>query len=243
MRNMTIRFLLPCLAISIVLLSLQARAETIHENTGFLDFNLYPYTKVDADNAVTVNALGNLRHGLQYFSLTNFGRDSERAALKESDNFLTEQNLRWNIPGDMPLNLLQLTVQALVRSGRGNDALRLGLRWKIHSTPRLHRLLKAARVVYWIDIHAVQFDHVDGRQWQIEHVFRWVLSPNRVYVAGFADHNIDPEGGTKHNWVEETQLGVRLVDHLHLVGEQRYNAFRQGEETSVGIGLEYVIRY
>ena len=230
-------------AIALALLWLPARAEDSHKNAGFLDFNFYPYTKVDADNAFTLNALGNLRRGLQYFSLTNFGRDSERAALKEFDNFLTEQNLRWNIPGDVPLNLFQLTAQALIRSGTGNDALRLGVRWKVHDTPRLDGLLEAVQLKYWIDFHLAQFDHVAGRQWQIEHVFRWVVSPNRVYIGGFADHNIDQEDGTQHNWVEETQLGVRLVDELHLIAEQRYNAFRKGDESSLGIGLEYVIRF
>ena len=218
-------------------------AETLHQNTGFLDFNFYPYTKVNADNAFTLNALANLPHGLQYFSLTNFGRDAERAALKEFDNLLTEQNLRWNIPGDFPRNLFQLTAQALLRSGAGNDALRLGVRWKVHSTPQLDGAFKTARLKYWIDFHAVQFDHAAGRQWQIEHVFRWVVSPTRVYIAGFADHNIDQEGGTQHNWVEETQLGVRLVDELHLIAEQRHNAFRQGSVSSLGLGLEYVIRF
>ena len=220
-----------------------AQAETRHRNTGFLDFNFYPFTRVEADNAVTINALGNLPRGLQYFSLTNFGRDPERAALKEFNNALTEQNLRWNIPGETPRNLFQLTAQALVRSGQGNDALRLGLRWKVHATPQLGGKLKQARIAYWIDVHAIQFDHVSGHQWQIEHVFRWIVSPNRVYIAGFADHNIDQEGGTKHNWVEETQLGIRLVDELHLIIEQRYNAFRKGDESSLGSGIEYVIRF
>lgn len=46
-----------------------------HRNSGFLDFNAYPYTDVPSDNTITINALANLNHGFQYFSLTNFGND------------------------------------------------------------------------------------------------------------------------------------------------------------------------
>ena len=72
-------------------------------NTGFLDFNIYPYTDVDSDNAATINALANLPKGFQYFSLTNFGRDPRRDELEEFDTLLTEQNLRWQLPGGIPV--------------------------------------------------------------------------------------------------------------------------------------------
>jgi hypothetical protein len=219
-------------------------ASKAHRNTGFLDFNFYPYTQVDADNSITVNAFAQLAHGFQYFSLTNYGRDPNRPALEETENLLTEQNLRWQVPGGVPMTL---AVQALLRSGDDNDALRLGPRFALHDTWGLERVLKPLGAKYWIALYGAQFDHVAGTQWQIEHCFRWDVFPellgNRVYVAGFADHNINHANGTDSIWLEEAQLGVRLVGDCYFVTEQRYNGFRNGSESSVGVGLEYVIRF
>jgi hypothetical protein len=229
----------------LLLLSPSAQAELSEDkNSGFLDFNLYPYTHENADNAFTINAFSTLPNGFEYFSLTNFGGDSTQSELEEFDNFLTEQNLRWKIPGELPF---QVTLQALIRSGQDNDALRLGLRWALHQTPWFEEMLSALEIKYWINIHGAQFDHASGYQWQIEHAYRWDILPEqldkRVYIGGFADHNIDHSDGTRTTWVEETQLGVRLVGDFYAVAEQRYNGFRQGNESSLGLGFEYVIGF
>ncbi len=215
-----------------------------HKNTGFLDFNIYPYTEEPADNSITINALANLAHGFQYFSLTNYGRDPQRNELEEIDEILTEQNLRWQIPGGVPI---AIATQALIRSGVDNDALRIGPRWAIHDTWGLDPLLKSWNLKYWIAVYGAQFDHAPGYQWQIEHCFRWNVFPelldDRVYVAGFADHNINHANGTDSIWLEEAQLGVRLFSEWYAVAEQRYNGFRNGSESSLGVGVEYVVRF
>jgi len=215
-----------------------------HRNTGFLDFNFYPYTEERADNSITINAFAKLPHGFQYFSLTNFGRDPKRNELEEVEGILTEQNLRWQIPGGVPATF---AAQALLRNGDDNDALRLGPRFAIHDTWGFQRVLQSWGAKYWIALYVAQFDHVDGYQWQIEHCFRWDVFPelfgDRVYVGGFADHNINHANGTDSIWLEEAQLGVRLLGDCYFVTEQRYNGFRTGSETSVGVGLEYVIRF
>ncbi|QDT07284.1 hypothetical protein K227x_57110 [Rubripirellula lacrimiformis] len=213
-------------------------------NTGFLDFNLYPYTLVDSDNSLTINALANLPHGLQYFSLSNFGRDRTRGELEETVSLLTEQNLRWTPDWNLPL---AAAAQVLLRTSDDNDVLRFGPRWAAHQTPLLDSPLQNFGIKYWVAFYAAQFDHAEGAQWQIEHVFLWKVFPelldDRVYISGFADHNINHHGATSSTWVEETQLGVRVVDEWYLVAEQRYNGFRVGDESSLGLGIEYVIRF
>ena len=215
-----------------------------HRNTGFLDFNLYPYSEAEGDNSLTINALANLPYGFQYFSLTNFGHAVGRNELEEVDDILTEQNLRWNLPDTSPL---AIAAQTLIRSSDGNDVLRFGPRWSFHDTRGVDRLLESCNMKYWVAFYGAQFDHAAGYQWQIEHVFLWKVFPelldDRVYVGGFADHNINHADGTQSVWVEEAQLGIRMFGEFYFVAEQRYNGFRQGDESSLGIGLEYVVRF
>ncbi len=214
-------------------------------NSGFLDFNIYPYTEVRSDNAFTMNALVNMPDNLQYFGFVNLGRDASRDELEETDSYLTEQNLRWTIPETN--GLLQVTAQAFLRSGIDNDALRLGLRLKMHKTPGVSFVCGAINLKYWVDVHALQFDHISGTQWQIEHVYRIDVLPalfdGRVYIGGFADHNINHESGPRHTWVQEAQLGVRTYGNVYLVVEQRYNGYRVNNKSSVGVGVEYVMRF
>lgn len=220
---------------------LPATQPPAHRNTGFLDFNLYPYTSVESENSFTLNALANLPHGFQYFSLTNYGRDSEHSELEEVMNIVTEQNLRWSPSADSPW---AIAAQTLIRDGDDNDALRVGPRFTFHKTPWLKDCLAAASVKYAVAIYGAQFDHTDDYEWQIEHVFRWNVLPeqldNRVYIGGFVDHNIVNGSST---WLEETQLGIRLMGDCYFITEQRYNGFRRGSESSIGIGLEYVVHF
>lgn len=216
-----------------------------HKNTGFLDFNFYPYMSTVPDNSVTINALANLPNGFQYFSLTNFENDPNRDELTEIGPILTEQNLRWQPSDSLPLTF---AAQALIRSGdSANDALRMGPRFTLHDFKRGGKLFEAIGLSYWIAIYAVQFDHKAGNQWQMEHVFKAPVFPelfdNRVSISGFIDHNIDHDGTSSSTWLEETQLAVRVFNQWHLVAEQRYNGFRKGAENSLGVGVEYLIRF
>ena len=233
----------------LVLLALLLNSVSAFADTGFVDINLYPYTHVPTDTAITVNAFVKLPKGFQYFSLNSFGRRKSASDINRFslDSFVTEQNLRWNLPGDLPWNLFQLTVQALLRDGSGNDALRLGFRWKVHKTPLLRELMDYLYYRHWINFHGAQFDENPGYQWQISHNFRFdpfpESAPRRIYIKGWADHNINHEGGVDHTWIEEAQLGIRVVNEFHLVGEQRYNGFRRGKELSVGVGIQYILRF
>lgn len=215
-----------------------------HKNSGFIDFNFYPYTTVNTDNAVSVNTLVNLPHDFQYFGFINFERQPSEHALTETAGVFTEQNLRWQ-PWEAPVSL---ATQVMIRTGaQNNDVLRFGPRFAVHDFERFGPLLEKCHLQYWVAIYGAEFDYAAGYQWQMEHVFQWKVLPellgDRVYIGGFADHVIDHASGTDATWVEEAQLGVRIAGEWFLVAEQRYNGFRRGSEASLGLGVEYVVRF
>lgn len=209
---------------------------------GFIDFNVYPYSTVDNGNVFTINAFAKLSDGFSYFSLTNFGNSPGRDELADIGSFYTEQNLRRALPGNIPFDL---TLQWNLRSGKDNDRLRLGIRWKANETPGIKALTEAAHLAYTINFHLLQFDHTDGYIWQMEHVYRIEILPtmldHRLFIGGFADHTFggpnDPEVVTEH------QVGIRFYDWWHAAVEYRYNGYRTGAESSLGFGLEYVIQF
>ena len=41
----------------------------------------------------------------------------------------------------------------------------------------------------------------------------------------------------------EVQAGARLVDELYAIAEYRVNQYRANEETNLGLGAEYVIKW
>lgn len=215
-----------------------------HKHSGFIDFNFYPYTTVNTDNAVSVNTLVNLPHDFQYFGFINFERQPSEHALTETAGVFTEQNLRWQ-PWEAPVSL---ATQILIRTGaKNNDVLRFGPRFALHDFQLFESALQKCNLQYWVAIYPAEFDYTAGYQWQMEHVFQWKVLPellnDRVYIGGFADHVIDQASGTDVTWVEEAQLGVRVAGAWYLVAEQRYNGFRRGQEASLGLGVEYVVRF
>jgi hypothetical protein len=210
--------------------------------SGFIDFNGYYDTR--DFNVLTLNILADLPARFQYFSLTNYFGSLNTNQNFDLENFLTEQNLRWGLPGGIPLDL---TYQWLIQSGAGNDLGRFGFRWRLSSTPWLDRLFKKLRMTYSINFHLLQTDFhpSPGFGWQVEHVYRINLLKDRLYIYGFADHNMNYGGGiggNNHRWVSETQLGVRLIAGLHAVAEFRRNEFLS-EKNGLGLGLEYLIRF
>jgi hypothetical protein len=77
---------------------------------------------------------------------------------------------------------------------------------------------------------------------QVEHVFRRFFFDKRMYVGGFADHNLNKDGSS--DWVTETQIGLRLAERFYAVTEFRYNSFLpSGLRSGVGVGLEYLVRF
>lgn len=235
----------PCVLLLLSLLHI-SDISAANRHTGFLDLNLYPYlADVKSDNTLTLNAGLLLGHRLSYFSLTNLRDQEGQRELYDFDTFYTEQNLRWQISEDSPLDL---TLQLNFRSGVDNDRHRLGIRWRLQDTPGLQATFKALHLSYSINLHAIQFDHEDGRVWQIEHVYRLTLPQlnERIYLAGFADHTFNqdlPEGFPSNPLVAETQLGLRLLGNLHAIAEYRLNQYRRSDVNNLALGLQYILKW
>lgn len=213
---------------------------------GFIDVNTYPHlSDVDSDNSLTINMGLQLPQRFSYFSLTNFGSSDGEGELKKLDTYYTEQNIRWQIAEDSPLDL---TLQLNFRSGDHNDRQRLGMRWRLNNTPALAGFFDDIHLNYSINWHALQFDHEDAQVWQLEHVFRlsFPYISDRLYLAGFIDHTFNqdlPDSHPDNPIVGEAQLGLRLVDQLYLIGEYRVNEYRRSDVNNLALGLEYTIKW
>jgi hypothetical protein len=213
---------------------------------GFLDFNGYYDTR--DFSIITINALANFPYRFQYFSLTNFFSDIGDDNIFDLDSFYSEQNIRWSLSKKSPLDL---TLQGVFRSGNNNDLMRSGIRWRLNNTKIFTKFFKKINVFYSINFHLLQTnfeDEING--WQIEHVYRINLFPknfdNRVYLTGFADHNMTYLAalqGNNHYWVTEHQLGIKLISELYAVFEYRYNEYLRSRKNGFGLGLEYKINF
>ena len=208
--------------------------------SGFLDFN--GYYDSNKSSILTINTLVNFQNGFQYFSLLNIYNGTESDTLTDTDQYYTEQNLRWQFSSTIPVDL---TLQWNLRSGKANDRLRLGARWRIHSTKGVDAFFKSLGISYSINFHLFQMDFQDEYIWQMEHVYRINIMQqqldNRIYLAGFGDHTFG--GSNDPAWVTEHQLGIRLVDHFYLITEFRRNEYRSSKKNSLAFGAEYVVRY
>ena len=209
-----------------------------HHTTGFIDFNMYYDTR--DFNVMTINILAKLPNRFQYFSLTNYLSDNESVDLA---NFYSEQNLRWQIK---KMGTLDLTLQYVMRQGSANDDLRFGVRWRLSDTRKLAGIFKTLNMSYSLNPMFFQFRNKAHTKYmtQIEHVYRIKLYKDRVYIGGFADQNfVYSNGKVAFKWVSEHQLGTRIIDQLYAVVEFRINDFLPSDNTGLGIGLEYVIRF
>jgi hypothetical protein len=210
--------------------------------SGFVDLNYYPILlDVDQDTFLTVNALVHFPARLQYFSFTNIAGNDSRNPFSSNNQYYTEQNLRWQIKPESPLDL---TIQWNLRSGSKNDRLRLGFRWRLDDTPAFQDFFEAIHLAYSINFHALQFDHEDPSVWQMEHVFRMTFPywTDRLYLAGFIDHTINgetPDRAPSAPIVLEAQAGYRLCSQLYAVAEYRINQYRRGDIDNLAIGLQY----
>src|SRR6185436_1204787 len=105
----------------------------------------------------------------------------------------------------------------------------------------LQKIFNAVGLFYVLHVYPLQFDALDGYNWQMEHFFALNVLPqllgNRVYASGFADHNLGPDGS---DWVTETQLGIRLIQQLYAVTEYRHNEFVTDQD-GLAFGAEYKI--
>ena len=215
-----------------------AQDTKVHQTTGFLDFNTYYDTR--DFSVMTINILAKLPNRLQYFSLTNYQSADASADLA---SFYSEQNVRWQLKTKSPFDI---TLQYVMRQGSKNDDVRLGLRWRLSNTPKIEKFFKALKMSYSINPMIIQFRvnaHTKSMT-QIEHVYRIKLYKDRVYIGGFADQNFDYSNNKlSFKWVSEHQLGVRLISQLYVVTEYRINDFLENDNTGLGIGLEYIIKF
>lgn len=223
-----------------LLISLNISAQDIENNntTGFIDLNMYFDTR--EFNVMTINILAKLPNRFQYFSLTNYLGADQSVDLA---SFYSEQNSRWQIKKMSPLDL---TLQYVMRQGKANDDIRFGIRWRLSDAPKLKGFFSKLNISYSLNPMFFQFRANTNTKYmtQVEHVYRIKLYKDRIYLGGFADQNfVYSNGKVAFNWVTEHQLGTRIVDHLYAVVEFRINDFLESDNTGLGIGLEYVIKF
>jgi hypothetical protein len=221
-------------------------AEAHNSQSGFLDFNVYPYlSDVDNDSVFTLNIAATLPKRFSYFSLLNIGNQPADKELGDTSNYYTEQNIRWQIHDSSPLDL---TVQYNMRSGEDNDRLRFGIRWRINDSPALQSFFAKINLSYAVNLHAIQIDDSDARVWQLEHSFalRFPCLSDRLYLAGFIDHTFNEDLARQipsNPVVAEAQLGYRLIENLYIVSEYRLNEYRRSDVNNLAIGVEYKIKW
>ncbi len=211
-----------------------------HHYTGFIDLNYYWDTR--QFNTLTINAGANLPYDVEYFQFLNLNSQLDDAgALEDLEGFYTEMHFRRPIAKDSRwLKPLDWTV--MYADGTGiPDVTRLGIRWRTHDTPGGvgDFLTEQLKLEYSLNFHVVESD---GSGIQLEHFYRRFFFDNRLYVSGFADHDVNNDGSD--TWVAEHQLGVKLVGQWFAVAEYRYNAFLPDEQKSGwGFGVEYLIQF
>ena len=214
----------------------------IAKGNGFLDFNAYPHlTDVDSDSVFTLNVAYKLPSRLSYFSLSNVIDQTDNSNASDDYTYYSEQNLRWQIAKDSPLDL---TIQLNFRSGDNNDRQRIGVRWRLNNTSFLAEFFKSVHLNYSVNWHFVQFDHEGPNVWQLEHVLsmKFPYISDRLYLAAFADHTFNqdlPTGYPSSPIVAEAQLGFRLIDNLFLVTEYRLNQYRRSDVNNLALGIQY----
>jgi hypothetical protein len=204
-----------------------------------VDTSLYPYLdRVENDTDLTVTINARLPARFSYFSYMNF-----RGVLSSGDaNFSrSEQSLRWALSEKLPVDL---SFQAVIVDGSGNDFSQLGLSWRVHDTPGLANFFERINLIYRMTFQLKRFTSGDDKAWQMEHWFK-ISFPGiseRLYLSGFVDQTFDldlPDSFPDSPIVAEVQGGVRFWKDFYLVAEYRVNEFRQGSEHNLAAGIEY----
>jgi len=217
------------------------------ELAGFVDLNAY-YDSRESTN-VTIGLLLNLPLRLQYFAFVNLFGPTQASRVGDQELVFSEQNLRWRLHEEAPLDVV---AQYVIRSGPDNDVLRLGLRWRFSATPVIAQLFDLLHLRYGFSVYAFETDFQAPALYalQIEHVYKLQVLPehfgDRVYIAGFIDHNIRIGGAADvpvSRVVTEHQLGIRVVAGLHIVAEFRFNEYMAQDQVGVGLGLQYLVPF
>jgi hypothetical protein len=204
-----------------------------------IDTILYPYqSKVENDTDLTFVINARLPAKFSYFSYLNF----RGATTGDSFDFSrSEQNLRWSIADALPIDL---SLQAVLADGAGNDFTQLGISWRAHSTPGLVEFFERISLVYRLTFQLKRFGSSDDNAWQTEQFFKMTFPglSERLYLSGFIDqtYNLDvPDAMPKHPIVAEVQGGLRIWKQIYVVGEYRRNDFRVGRENNFAAGIEF----
>lgn len=208
-----------------------------------VDVSLYPYmnrVKNDTDLSATINAP--LAGRFSYFSFINY-----RGVLSSGDVRFdrTEQNLRWNIAENLPIDL---NLQAVLMAGNGNDHVQLGVGWRLNDTDFLKKIFDKLNLSYRLTFHLTQFSTANENFWEMEHWFRMTFPgiSDRLYVSGFMDQTFGLEHSDalpKNPIVAEIQLGMRLFDRFYVVTEYRNKERRPAEPHNVAVGVEYKFQW
>jgi len=234
------------LCLLLIIINFQVNATVNNTSGGFIDANVYPYlSDVDNDSVISINILAKLNNRFSYFSVTNFGNEEGVDALSELNTFYTEQNIRWKISDDSPLDV---TLQMNFRTGDENDRHRLGVRWRVNDTQLFNSAFKAINLSWSINFHLKQFDSVSEDVWQMEHVFRMTFPSltSRLYLAGFIDHTFNEnlsDNKPNNPIVAEVQIGYRIIENLFFIAEYRVNEYRRADVNNMALGLEYLIKW
>lgn len=240
-----------CLLVVVVCLVLSANvfAEDAKKVSGSLDAN-YTYDTRDM-NRLTLDTLIFFPHGISYYNFfhlnSNMNGDNDNL---EITNFYHEHDIWWNFYKKLPLDAV---FQWQVGQGGANDNARFGFRWRISDTPIVEKLCKKINLFLTTQLHALQTDFHNSPGWgfSFEHFWKMSVLPklldNRVYIAGFMDHNVNYGSWTKlngdnHAIVTETQLGVRTIGNLNAISEFRYSDY-DVDHMGVAFGLEYIVNF
>ena len=219
---------------------------------GFLYFSGYYDTREAL--RLTGQAMALLPYGFDYYGFVDYDNAYAAPHLGEFDRYYGEQNLMWG-PKGWGVDLHAQWAMGGGVDGDIPDALRGGVRWRIDSLPaisswcRKQRIL--ARLTYFPAVYRLGGTQVPGFHSQLSAFYRWEVFPEkidrRIYVSGWIDVDLFAKGDKHAKLLTEHQLGVRIFGTLYAVAEFRHlyldKLARGGEETGLGVGLEYQIPF
>ena len=204
-----------------------------------LDTSLYPYLdRIETDTDLTLTANARFPARISYFGYVNV-----KGVVSDGDvDFVrSEQTVRWRMSADLPLDL---SAQAVLVDGSGNDFTQLGVSWRLHDTPGFAALFDRINLIYRLTFQLKRFSNSNDKGWQMEHFFRMRFPgvSDRLYLSGFLDQTFDlrrPAAFPESPIVTEIQAGARIWKDFYVITEYRVNQFRLGNEHNLAAGIEY----
>lgn len=216
---------------------------------GFLDFNAYYDSR--HFGVFMINALGDLPHNLQYFSVTQFFSPVGGDPPNDFTGVFSKQGLSWHPLRRVPI---QVASQWIIEAPDGSDYVQLGLSWHVNRTPVLDRVFEFMDLSYALSFYPLQFrtsgSFQDGWRFDVENTYRWEILPGvlhrRVYLGGFVDlefWTLDADRSYTTSVTTQNQLGIRVVGEFYVIGTYRYDGFFPEKKGGFGGGVEYVMDF